>query len=447
MLLAAHLFHSGALWEPEVFPLAAALQLKRGATLYRDVWFDKPPLVPAIYLLWGAAIGPALRLAGALYDLLACLLACGIATTLWSRREGYLAASLLAFYLTFDTASAVVPLGADLLLLVPHLAAILFAVRRQPLLSGLAAGIGFLFNAKSLFVLAACAAFAWPAVLPLAAGFSIPLAAAFLTLGSFHDWLNQAWRWPAQYAASPVVADPVRNGLLRTANWLGFHVTLTIGAIFYFLYPNSSQNRRRPFLFWLTLTLLGVILGYRFFPRYYFLLLPALLIPATRGLATARRPVAALALCALLIPAIRFTPPYFNVSTSRDLALDRDSREAARLALTLAKPNDTLYIWGYRPEIFVYTNLKPANRYIDSQALTGVPADRHLTQSTAVITEGTAAARQELLNSKPDILIDGLTPFNPALSISHYPELRPWFANYHEVARTSGTIIYARSPQ
>src|SRR5438445_13356554 len=86
ILLAAHLAHSGVLWEGEVLPLAVALQMKRGAVIYRDAWFDKPPLVPAVYLLWGAATGPALRVAGALYALLSTWLAYAIGLCLWSRR-------------------------------------------------------------------------------------------------------------------------------------------------------------------------------------------------------------------------------------------------------------------------------------------------------------------------------------------------------------------------
>src|SRR5580658_2444340 len=74
LLLAAHLCHSGVLWEGETLPLASAMQMARGSTLYRDAWFDKPLLVPAVYLLWGARSGFALRIAGALYALLCCLL-------------------------------------------------------------------------------------------------------------------------------------------------------------------------------------------------------------------------------------------------------------------------------------------------------------------------------------------------------------------------------------
>ena len=74
-LLAAHLCHRGVLWTEEGLPMAAAREMAHGKTLYRDAWFDKPPLVPAVYLLWGVRDGVPLRIAGALYDLLACWLA------------------------------------------------------------------------------------------------------------------------------------------------------------------------------------------------------------------------------------------------------------------------------------------------------------------------------------------------------------------------------------
>jgi hypothetical protein len=103
-------------------------------------------------------------------------------------------------------------------------------------------------------------------------------------------------------------------------------------------------------------------------------------------------------------------------------------------------------VWGYRPEIYVYTGLRPATRFLDSQAMTGVPADRHLTQSIVVLTKGTREAREELARSRPDVLIDGLGLYNPALTMDHYAELRPWLAEYREVARTKGSVVYVRRP-
>ena len=56
-LLAARLCHSGIVWVEEAYPTAAAIQILDGKALYRDVWFDKPPLSALIYLLWDARIG------------------------------------------------------------------------------------------------------------------------------------------------------------------------------------------------------------------------------------------------------------------------------------------------------------------------------------------------------------------------------------------------------
>jgi len=154
------LCHSRVLWAEEDLPVAAARQILLGKVLYRDIWFDKPPLVPWVYLLWAARIGFVLRVAGAAYCTLVCWLTLGVARSLWSEREGRWAAILMAFFLTFDTASSVLPLAADLLLVAPHLLAILLAIQGRMVWSGIAAGLAFLFNAKAMFVLVACAVFA-----------------------------------------------------------------------------------------------------------------------------------------------------------------------------------------------------------------------------------------------------------------------------------------------
>lgn len=445
-MLAAHLFHAGVLWTEEDLPLAAALRMLHGSVLYRDIWFDKPPLLPAFYLLWGARIGPVLRVAGAVYALVCSVTAFGAARASWSEREGYWAAGLVAFFLTFDMHSAVLPLAADLLLLAPHLAAVWLALRRQFFWSGLAAGIGFLVNTKGVFVLAVCALFAWPGIAALLAGFVLPNIAALGYLagtGALGPWVDQVWRWGAEYAASPVVADPVWNGVVRTLNWLGFHLVLVIGAAALFVRERRAATWK--FAGWIAICFAGVLLGWRFFPRYYFLLLPALAIAAARGLAGMRnRAVLAIALLTMAVPLMRFGPRYFRLTGWNDLAMDNDSQEASRLALRYAGKDGSLYVWGYRPEMYVYTGLRPATKYLDSQALTGVPADRHLGSTRIVLTRGTHEAREELARSKPDVVIDGLSLYNPALAMDRYAELHEWLGDYREVAHTAGSVIYAR---
>ena len=127
--------------------------------------------------------------------------------------------------------------------------------------------------------------------------------------------------------------------------------------------------------------------------------------------------------------------------------MDRDSRAAAAIVRRTARPGDTLFVWGYRPELFVYTGLRAASMYLDSQPLTGVPADRHLTQSTPVETAESSRRRAQFAEScRPDIVADGLSAYNPNLAMTRYPELAAWMEHYALAGRTGETAIYRRIP-
>ncbi len=452
LVLAARLSHLDILWAEETLPAAAAAQITHGKALYRDIWFDKPPLLAWTYLLWGGHDGFPLRMAGAFYALLACWLAWRFAGELWSRLEAQWAAGLMAFYLVFDIPSAVTPLAADLLMLAPHLAAVWLAWRGRAFWSGLLAGIAFLLNAKGVFVLAACAIWNVRALPWLLLGFAIPnaLAAAFLwTQGALPAYADQVWKWGRVYAGQTFVADPLRYGLLRTAHWLGFHAAAVVAAIWFWLRDNKSDRAR--WTLWAAISFTAVTLGWRFFPRYYFQILPVTVLAGARGFSMfhSKRTMAVAAL--LLVPLVRFGPRYailaWDLMAGRphhwvDVAMDQDSRIAAQLTRELSRPGDTLFVWGFRPELYIYTRLPAATPFLDSQPLTGVPADRHLTQSQPVETEFTRRHRAELARTQPTLLLDGLGPINPHLAIGAYEDLRPWLANYHQVASTGLTTIY-----
>ena len=448
VLLAARLCHVGILWEGDSYPLAAAQQMARGHVLYRDIWFDKPPLLPAAYLLFGAREGLPLRVAGALYALLVCWIAYGFARDRWSEREGVWAAGLTGFFLVFDFPSAAIPVASDLLMLAPHLAAVWLAWKRRPFWCGVAAGVAFWTSPKGLLVAAACALWDPRGISWMAAGFAAvggAMAAWLGATGALAGWWEEVWNWGRLYAASPFARSPLWNGAVRTLGWMAFHASAVAAAAWF-----AIQERKRgayPFLAWLLVAAVGVQAGLRFFPRYYFLLLPVVVLMAARGftLLGCRRALAVAAL--LAIPLARFAPSYAMAVRGgewRDTAMDRDSRAAAALIRPLAKPGDTLLVWGYRPELYVYARMPAATMYLDSQPLTGVPADRHLTDSRPVETAQAAARRVGLARSAPAFVADGLGPYNPLLAIGNYPELREWLAAYREVGRTAGTVIYQR---
>ena len=448
VLVAAHLCHVGILWEGDAYPLAAAQQMARGRVLYRDIWFDKPPLLPLAYLLFGARDGAALRIAGALYALLVCWIAYGFARDRWSAREGAWAAGLMGFFLVFDFPSSAIPVASDLLMVAPHVLAVWMAWKGRPFWAGVAAGAAFWTSPKGLLVAAVCALWDPRGIGWMAAGFAAvggAMAAWLGASGALGGWWGEVWSWGRLYAASPFERSPLWNGALRTLGWMAFHAAAVVAAAWF-----AFAGRKRdvyPFLAWLLVAAVGVQAGLRFFPRYYFLALPVVALMAARGFTMLERKRALAVVALLAIPLARFAPSYVTALRGgewRDTAMDRDSRAAAALIRPLAKPGDTLLAWGYRPELYVYTHLPAATVYLDSQPLTGVPADRHLTGSRPVETVQAAARRAELAKSSPAFVADGLGLYNPQLAVGNYPELREWMAGYREVGRTGGTVIYRR---
>jgi hypothetical protein len=438
---AARLCHLDILWAEEAYPTAAAIQLLNGRGLYRDIWFDKPPLFALAYTLWGAEIGWPLRIAGALFVWLCCLLAYRFAARLWTPREGLASALLLGFFLTFGIPSAVIALAPDLLMIAPHLAAVYLAWRGKPGWSGFIAGLALLLNPKGAVVLIACLLWTsrrgWPRAL---VGFALPNALAFAWYGG--PYYEQVWQWGFLYSERTFA---FANGVTRTLNWAGFHAALLVAAAYYFW-------KERPYrmLAWLALSFAAVALGWRFFPRYYFALLPVLTLAAARGYVLLGR-ARVIVLALLLVPLLRFGPRYITLANDllhqrahrwSDLALNQDGAAAS----ALIGREGGLLVWGYRPDIFAYTRLPAATRFLDSQPLTGVIADRHLTDATPAAPELAARNRRELINTQPAYIVDGLGPLNPALAITRYPDLADWLKNYHEIGRTQFSIVYRRAP-
>ena len=444
LLLAVRLCYVRVLWVDEAYGLAAARRILEGAALYRDIWFDKPPLYAWIYLLWGAKDGWLLRVGGALFALLCCWLAARTAAALFGSLEGRFAAAGMAFFLAFDHPSATISLAPDLLLIPFTLGAIWAVVRNRPLLAGGCAAAGLLANAKALLLLPLLI-FWRPSGWRQTAGAYL-LTAAGVCLAAW-GWWEPVWVWGSLYSSHTFVLNPVAEAIKRTANWAGFHAALVLAGGAYFVRANEH---RRHFALWFSAALAMVAAGARFFPRYYFALLPPAVVTAARGVCLVRRRgFAALLALTLAVPAVRFGMRHVDTLRSRpaamrDLAMWEECRQAATRLRSLSSPGDTLFVWGYRPELNVLAGMPGTTRFLDSQPLTGVFADRHLTSREASAAALARRNRKELVRFRPSFIADGLGPYNPSLAITQFEDLRDWLAHYQLVAQTPGFRIYRR---
>ena len=458
MLLTTRMAHREILWVEEAYPAAAAIQMSGGRTLYQDIQYDKPALSAAVYRLWGARTGWPLRSAGAIYVLLCSALAFLLAKRLWppGGEEARMAALLTAFYLTFGIPSAVIALAPDLLAVAPVLAMAWALAAGRGKLAGAILGLTIAgINGKALVLTPVALWMGGPvnALTGMALGAAVALWPLGWLAGASVDqrlmWA-QVWEWGSAYSRDTPVETPWREGLVRMAGWSGFHATALLAAGWYWRRDRTGRRAAAQLLGgWTALAVVIVCLGWRFAPRYYLALIGPLAVAGARGLALmpARARVAALAL--LVIPAARFGPRYFTLLAGdarpagwSDIAMNRDSAAAAKLILGAAEPGDTIFVWGYRPDILAYTRLAAGTPFLDSQPLTGVLADRHLTQSAATFPHLAAENRRRLAQLAPTWVVDGLGPYNPALAVSAYADLGAWLTRYELKGETGGTRIY-----
>ena len=153
-----------------------------------------------------------------------------------------------------------------------------------------------------------------------------------ISTGTLDAYWQQVWEWGAIYSRDTFVQQPIWEGVRRTLAWGGFHSAIVVAAACYVWRQRNSEARR--FVAWTAIAFVGVVLGWRFFPRYYFLLLPVVVIAAARGLTLMPPRVRVAVLALLLIPLARFGPRYIALAkdaiTGResgwaDLAMNRDS--------------------------------------------------------------------------------------------------------------------------
>ncbi len=433
-VLALRLCHLRIVWVEEAYPAAAAIQMSEyGKSLYTDVFFDKPPAAAYFYRLFNGQTGWPLRIAGACF-VFACALAAFLAARrLWGSSEAYAAAALTCFFLSFDHPSAVMAIAPDLLMVLPHLLALWLLASGRFAWAGVACGVAFFANPKAAFVAAVCVLWSRSPVLAVSAVAS----SIALLLPFYQGWYEQVWLWGRDYSRDSPFANPLLEGVKQSGSWIWFHLTLVIAA-------GYAISRERQWIAWIGVNAVAVGLGMRFASRYYFQLLPVVVLPAARGLCLMSPRVRVFTLALSLIPLVRFGRTYPELAldlalarphTSNQLALANDSRTAAAIVKSAAHDGDTLFVWGYRPDVHMHARMPLGAPFLDSQPVNGVLADRHLVSSKPSEMGGLRK-----LETKSTFVVDGLGLLNPALAFAAGDD-------YREIARTKASIVYRRNPE
>jgi hypothetical protein len=527
------IFYAGHLYQDDGLWFTAAEEILRGKSLYREIYFDKPPALPLLYAalfkIFGAHI-LVIRLFTILYSLAISSVLYLFGKRLYDRRAGLLAAAMFTLFSTTYTTGHFQGLNTDFLMALPYAAGAYFLVRsleagRSQLLAltgGVLAGIAFQVNPKAIFDLVFFAALVtllpkprgrvFALLLSALTGFIAGAAVFLIYIAATHSlaayWLC-VWDWGSRYAAHNSAWKTVTNGFSQTVYYFAINNTLLVALAFVIAstVKHAKRTEAAPrdarfradlcLLVWLAASYAGLAVGGRFYGHYFFQVLPSLCLIGARGLVEIassvrgkmmRRVVFALLAMGLAVTLVRYhtrtvvlAVDWVRGTKSASTAgwyherQNREERMVAARAKGLSDPDDAadhlgleairqslqgdensrgssahIFVWGYRPEIYYWSGLLPASRYLSTQPLTGVAADAHYFHDNHLLVDEarTAAARVELageLNqTQPEYIIDEVGFYNPPLAIKSYPELREVLASYKDVGATGRFYVYRK---
>jgi Dolichyl-phosphate-mannose-protein mannosyltransferase len=481
----------------ELLWAVSAREFLAGKMLYRDVWLDKPPgatlIYAGVFALTGVKMG-AIRIFAPLYVFVTALVVRAIAKQV-DERIGWMAAFIFSFLSINYFPEDMILLNTELLMLLPCCAAtwcFLRALIRDDdrvayfIAAGMLTAVATIIKPVALFNLLffAIAPFfpksrrdgrtIFTAAFSTSAGLVLVLAAFYLMLdlaNAREAFVRDALLTGAHYVTDQTWAETLRrsSGLLL---YVGYNLPLFVLAAFAI---RKRAEKTRWMLLWLVASLLGAAAGRRFYGHYFIQLLPPLAVLAAIGLRelmqnlrTRRDRGLQLAAAMLLL----FTVFSFYRFHERTLVFawnevtrtpisdrwllarfNRDIYNIAGYVDAHTQPEDPIFVWGFKPEIYYASKRPLASRYLSFVPLTGwthgMPAALDFSEQSQWVL-GRKLLLDDLERSKPRYIVDMASVHDLGMNhaMENYPDLRAYLHNHYQresiYSAGDNTAIYYR---
>ena len=288
----------------------------------------------------------------------------------------------------------------------------------------------------------------------LTAGFFAALGLVTIVLWR-QGILHEAFYWTIADHDVPHVFW--QTGIVRTLAFLGACLPLVIGSTMACRDEDEIWGRktaeRTALLGLLAASAIGAAAGARFYPHYYVQLIPPLaLLAATyyarlwsrtiqppHWLLRPRVTYAWLALTLITLSIVHWA----------GLAPHRLPSEVGRYLFTHSKPEDRIFVWGKKVNIYLEAHRRPASRYITTFPLTGhvfggrVPG---LDTRSRILPGAWSTLQQDFARHPPAYIVDvQADPKTAESPVKDFPILAKLLAErYQPVARTAEGVIYHR---
>ncbi len=472
----------------EAIHSAIARILNEGGVLYRDAIDQRTPLsyylVAALYRVVGEGNIWALHAFTALLIAATSLLLNTLGRLAGRPGTGFWAAALYAVLSTgmmwhgdafafntewlvalFTSAAAVVMLRSGTR---PSHAALAIA--------GSLVGLAFLSKQPALLDLGApglvLAFLAWqnrdplPSLLKrwsiLVAGFAAPVVvslAYFGLKGALRDYVFYAWTYNLEYYGPEITLGDRLSIFWKPFGLLAHSypfVGIAIAAgLVYFIYrvvqraSSAEERAQNPVLvyvvFWTLTSMTAAASGGRTFEHYYIQCLPPLCLAGAWALHASSRllvaervaPLTRVAVTLVLVVVVAWTGHITLEARERTQSID-PSKRAAEFIRDHTGPDETMFVWGYHPDAYLFADRRAASRYIYSSFVTGlIPWTNtapDVDTAYAIVPGAMDTLLADLTASRPTFLLDASAGPNRSWNkypIVKFPALRDFVAEHY----------------
>jgi 4-amino-4-deoxy-L-arabinose transferase-like glycosyltransferase len=362
----------------ETFLATQAEVIRDGGEIYRDAADRKPPLVPFVYAATFEVFGThelwTVRVAAMGAAALSALLLAIEARRRYGRKAGLAAGLLCTFALVAFAPQDGQAANFEIFMLPPMIGAVMLARRGRAGAAGVAVAVATLAKQTGALTLLPVLFLAWKkgergGILRATLGFGLPLALVAFLLGP-----GEVLYWTVLGNGS-YVSIATLSGYV-----LGMFLVMSLGyaacnlPILWRL-PAAWRDRRArsrdgdtdvDLWLWLASAVVSVMVGLRFFGNYYFQLVPPLCLLTAGALSRGSRKVARLtvavaAVCALGFSAAGYFLQPFGGEASYVIVAEYIKEHSS--------PSDRVLVWGNLPEIYHFSDRRPATRFIGTTSL------------------------------------------------------------------------------
>src|SRR4051812_3788211 len=481
----------------ELLWAVSAREFLAGKMLYRDVWLDKPPGATLIYAAVFALTGVkmvAIRVFAPIYVFVTARVVRAIARQI-DERAGWMAAFLFSFLSINYFPEDMILLNTELLMLLPCCAATWCFIRALVrddervayfFVAGMLTAVATLIKPGAIFNLLffAVAPF-FPksrrdartvisAAFSTGAGLVIVFGAFYLILDLSETWdafVRDALLTGAHYVTDQTWAETLRrsSGLF---SYVGYNLPFFVLAAFAI---RKRAEKSRWMALWLVASLLGAAAGRRFYGHYFIQLLPPLAVLAAIGVREfikylrSRRDRGLQLAAAMLLLFTIFSFYRFHERTlvfawdtiarkpiSDRWLLTRFNRDIHDIATYIdarTTPEQPIFVWGFKPEIYYASKRPLASRYLSFVPLTGwthgMPAALDFSEQSQWVL-GRKLLLADLERSKPKYIVDMASVHDVGMNhaMENYPDLRAYLHNHYQresiYSAGDNTAIYYR---